>query len=295
MNTKNLLTISAIAIFLVFFSLGFISAVTVEQVDADKIMPGETGHITITVKNTLSEDIEDVSLILNLDKTSFTTIGSSEDSEEEIKENREESFSFIIKAPNDLKPGDYNIPYTIKYTNTGDNEEYEKQGSFGIAVSGETKLLYSIGTEKNVVGEQGKISLKIINAGLGDVKFVSITTSSQGFEFLSSNIDYIDKIESGDDETASFDVLFISENAKLTVVLKYKDFENKDITESIELPVKVYSREKGLKLGIISKSKIPFYAGVVIAVIIIWIIYRQIRKRNRRKDKERRENERVGG
>ena len=271
-----------ISIFAILMSIGFISAVVVDTVTINKLFPGQTSQLTISVKNTLKDDVEDVSFVLKLDDTSFTTLGGSEDSEDEIREGRKETFSFVLKASSSIKPGDYNIPYEITYTDA-DDEKIRKTGSIGVTVTAETELSYSIESDNNVVNEKGKISVKVINSGLGDIGFVSVRiVSASGFEVLSADEEYIGTVGSDDFELATFDILFKRTNANLGVEITYKDFNNNEETKIVSLPVKVYSREKALELGLIKKNNTLIYTGSVLGIIIIWYIYRRIKK-NRRK------------
>lgn len=270
--------------FLIFISCNLISAMVVSSVAIDKLYPGQTASLNIDLKNTLSEDVEDVSLALNLEGTQFTTIGSSEDSEEEISEDDKETFNFVLKASSDMKPGDYNIPYTITYTNSNSTQK-TKTGSFGITLSAKTELNYVLEEKNNVVGETGKLSIKMINSGLADIKFVSVKiASNNGFEILSNTEEYIGTISSNDFETASFDVVYQKTNADLSAIVKYKDFENNEKTETISFPVEAYSREKALELGLIQKSKTWLYATIA-GIILIWIIYKKIKKNKKQNGK----------
>ena len=273
-----------VALGIVFLlSLSLASAVIVDSVSQDNLFPGESAGITVRIKNTLTDDVDDVSMVLNLGTTLFTSVGGTEDSEEEIDEDDEESFSFELKAPANMAPGDYNIPYSITYT-LGDNES-TKTGSFGVTVGAETELSYGIETEKNIVGEKGSISVKIVNSGLGDVGFMNVKViSSTGFEILSPQEEYIGTVRSDDFETATFDVAFKKKNAALTVQIKYKDFDNNEEIKTVTLPFTVYSREKALELGLIQKSRTWVY-GVVIGVVILWFIWRKWRKARKKKQK----------
>jgi len=271
------LTITSM-IFLVL-TLSLISAVTVESVDTGKFLPGSSDQVTVTLKNNLQDDVTDVSFSLNLAGTQFTTIGSSEDSIDEIQTDDSENFRFILKTPPEIKPGDYNIPYTITY-NDG-TAIVKKNGSFGITIGAKTELSYSVTSEKNVLGEKDSLKLNIVNSGLGDVRFVSVKVEGVGMDILSTKEEYIGTVASDDFETANFDVVYKSQNAKLKVTIKYKDLDNKDLTQNIELPIKVYSREEGLSLGIIQKSYAIWYVVVIIIIIIAWIIYRRIKKSRR--------------
>jgi len=277
---KNKINFLIISMFIFLISLSFTSAIVINSVEIGKLYSGKSGSLSINVKNTFGDDVSDVSFILNLDNTGFTTLGSSQDSEDEIREGKKESFNFVLKASSNIKPGDYNIPYEIIYTDWND-EKITKKGSFGISVGAKTELSYGIETENNVALEKGKISFKMINSGLGDIGFVSVKIiSKNGFELLSNNEEYIGTIDSDDFELASFDVLYKNTGASLTAQVTYKDFDNNIQTETINLPVKVYSREKALELGLIKKSNKLTY-GLVIGLIIVWLVYRKLKKRNK--------------
>lgn len=254
------------------------SAVTLSNVDSETFYPGSTSSINIEIKNTLSQDVEDVSIALDLTNLPFIAIGGSEDSVDEIRENKEEDFTFRLQASNDIKPGDYQIPYTISY----DDPVKQKKGTFGIRVSAKTELSYAVETEMPVENQQGKLSLKIINSGFSDIKFLSVKVFPSGYTLLSADEIYIGTVNSDDFETAAFDVIF-KKNTRLIAQVTYKDFDNKEIIEPIEFPVTIYSKEKALELGIIKNSNAPLYIATIITLILLWILYRTIRKSRKRK------------
>ena len=71
---------------------------------------------------------------------------------------------------------------------------------------------------------------------------------------------------------------FKDENPKLNVEITYKDFDNKDQTETINIPFNVYTKDEALKLGLIKKNNSMLYFGIIVFIILIWIIYRQTKK-----------------
>ena len=98
---------------------------------------------------------------------------------------------------------------------------------------------------------------------------------------------HIGDIDSDDFETASFDVIFTKKDAGVRTVVEYRDSENKLFRETVELPLNIYSREKALELGIISKNNNLLYAITAAVVIVLWIVMRAVRKRRRmRKSQE---------
>jgi len=133
-----------------------------------------------------------------------------------------------------------------------------------------------------LLGSKAKISLKIVNKGLGEIKFVSVKISPQGYELISSKDVYVGTIDSDDSDTASFDVVFKTTRPTLSVIVNYNDFDNNAKTETINLPVNVYTTEKALELGLITKTKLSslFIGG---GLVIIWFVWRKIKKSRNKK------------
>lgn len=271
-----------ILIFLIiFFSLSFTSSMILDSIEIDKLYPGQIAKLDVEIKNTLNYDVEDVSLSLVLDRTDFTTKGSSEYGQEEIEEGDRESFVFELKASTNIKPGDYNIPYELKYLDDSGNVTV-KTGNFGISVGAKTELNYEIETENNIVGNKGKIYFKIINSGLGNVGFVSVKIiSASGLEMLSNQQEYLGTIDSDDFESAMFEVLYKQTIASINAQITYKDFENKEEIEIVTLPIKIYSKEKAIELGLIKKTNYGIYFLVLI-VLGIWFSWKRFKKRKKK-------------
>jgi len=281
---KTKLFIASIIVLVLMINLA--SAIIVDA-DYVTIYPGEQGKVTIEVENSENFDMEDVSITLILDELPFTVVGSSEKDLDDLDEDDDDKATFTIKASTSIVPGDYNIPYKIKYTNIEEDDRETKEGGFGIRVSAQTNIAFTVETRDNIVGMQGKISLKIINKGLGDVKFVSVQVIPNGYELLSSDNVYVGTVDSDDSDFASFDVYFNTQTPILSAKVEYKDFDNNAKTELVELPIKVYTREEALELGLITKNNSMIYFGVVVVLIIVWFVYRKIKKSQRNKAKGR--------
>lgn len=272
------------SIILLLVCLSFTSAMVVSNVNQGKIFPGEETNLDLTIENTINEDAQDVSLNLLFSNLPFIPTSGSERSVDKIKEDKERILSFVIKSSQDIAPGNYNIPYELSYTNSND-EKIIKQGSIGIVVNADTELKISTELENNVIGQKGKITLKIVNSGFGEIKFVNVKIYPDDYALLSSSSDYLGNIGSDDFETSSYDVIFNENKPRLTGIIEYKDFDNNDKIENINIPVKVYSKEEAISLGVIQTSKIPLYVGVVIVLIVLILIYRFIRKRLKKNKK----------
>lgn len=277
MENKTFVLMLACMIMLIA-GLNIVSSLTLSSVDSQDIEPGKIGYITVELKNTFTEDIDDVSIDLDLTKIPFSLENNGEEVDR-IREGKTEKFTFEIKTLSDAKTGNYEIPYTINYYLNDTIQT--KKGSFTITVKANPELVYSTTLENPVEGQRGKITFKIVNKGFGDAKFVSIKIVPEGYTLFSEENIYIGTIASDDFETANLDVLFKNENAYLNAQVEYRDFDNNKITKNINIPLNVYSKERALELGIIKKDNTWLYVLGVGVILIFWIIRRKLKKRKR--------------
>ena len=250
------------------------SAILIQDVKSDTIYPGKEGQLRVEVENELNDDIEDVTLSLDLTNTPFSTTGSSEDTIDQIDSDDSDTFIFTLTTSATAKEGDYNIPYILTYKNISST----KKGTIGVKIRAKTNLDYSVSIDNPIEGEQAKMTLKIINKGLGDARFVSVKLIPDGYTLLSEDSTYIGNIASDDFETTSFDISITSLNPILTATIDYEDLDSKHYTKDIALSLNVYSEQKAYELGIKTKSKGMIYISILILIILTWFIVRTIRK-----------------
>ena len=62
------------------------------------------------------------------------------------------------------------------------------------------------------------------------------------------------------------------------------------VSTTVSLPVKVYTQEEALEAGLIKKSNSGMYLGIIITLVLIYVIYRQMKKRNRKKKNSQNNN-----
>lgn len=277
MKKQALLVASCLILAMVLLSS--VSALIVNSVDADDFTPGKQGSVSLTLDNNGNDDIENVVLSLDLAKVPFTTVGTADESVDEIRENKKEDFTFNLRAFQNAAPGDYQIPYTISFNDS--NLIRTQTGTFGLRITASPQLTYTVSTENPVVGQKGTITLKVVNKGLADAKFVSVKLSPTDFTLLSENDVYLGTISSDDFETATFDVVFTKENPILVAVVEYNDFEDTHQIKNVQIPVNVYSKEKALELGIIKKSNVMLYIIIIVVIVILFFVWRYIQKRRR--------------
>lgn len=136
-------------------------------------------------------------------------------------------------------------------------------------------------------GKNNELSIKVINKGLGDVKFLEVeSVNSINFDFISSKKVYIGDLDSDDFDTVSFKIFLkedISDKINFPIKIKYSDSLNKEYSENLNLLINVYTKEKARKLGLIEKNYYIETVLLAITLILAFIFYRiwKTSKRNR--------------
>lgn len=270
---------------LILISSSVSANLVLTEVISPDLLPGQEGRLIITIENNFDEDAEDVSLSLDLRNVPITIVGSAETTLDEIREDREEDFIFNIRASPTAEAGDYQIPYTLVYK----DEDFTKTGTIGVRVEGTVELYTSTTTENAIIGQEGKINLKIINKGFADARYVTLKVSPNGYVLKSDNTVFVGDINANDYETVTFDVIFQKANPKLSGVLEYKDFNNVQQVMTINELLDVYTNQEAIEKGIIKKSNTPIYLTILVLVIVLWFVWRAIRKRRRIKQSQTRQ------
>ena len=279
MNKLIILTIGLLLVSLT--ALG--SALNVDSVSVQTVSPGEQGEIRVNVENDGNRDAEGVSFRLQF-PTGIIPLGSSEAFVNEIREDDDETFGFGFKVANTLPAGTYTINYVMNYEEDGD--EREQIGSIGAIISAQPEIEIIVDTEDQIIGQQTTLNIRVINKGLADARFVSLSVSSEDITFLNEKSEYVGTIDSDDFEISSFDIIYNNRRPNLEVKLEYKDFDNNQQQIRREISLKAYTREEALDLGLIKRSNTTIYILIIVAILVIWYILRRVR-RGRKKQKER--------
>lgn len=255
------------------------SAVIVQSVQAPSLTPGRESSLIVTITNTLEDTVEDVSIALVLNDVPFISGAGSEKSTNELRDGRDKSFSFVLKPAYDATPGDYQIPYEISYTMG--NERFTRKGSLGVHVEGAPELRVTLDSTTPVIGMNDQIVLTLVNEGLAEARFVSITVRGEGITLLSDKEVYVGSVDSDDFETVSFDVRYTKAKATLVASVTYRDLDNNRLNFEKRLSLSVYTREEAISKRIIARTYTKYYIGVAALVVFIWFVWRMIRKRRR--------------
>lgn len=249
------------------------------------LAPGSDGQITLEIENTGDEKVKDVFVRLDLvgDIPFAPRASSTERMVESIRKQSSASFSFNIHVLPSAEVKIYKIPVKITYTDAF-GKTFTKSDIVSLEILTEPHLEVSLDNSGFIVGRESKITLKAINAGLGDVKFLDIKLLPGDYEILSPDRVYIGNVDSDDFQTADFDLIFLEKRSLLNLEVKYRDEAHKEYLQLISLPVNVYSEERAKELGLI-KTPYALVLGIGIALfLVLAIILRRILRKKRKKD-----------
>ena len=262
---------------------------SVDSVTLDEaaLEPGASCGVKIGLSNKADSVLKDIKVRLELGNLPLVPLGSTnEKSIYQIDAKGNYKLRFDLLANPEAESGVYQVPLKIAYSDEL-GKSYFKNSTIGIVIGGKPDLSITLDdSEIYESGKSGEIFIKIVNKGVTDIKFMNMKLMpSNKYRILSNDEVYIGNIGSDDYETANFE-LFIGggkeKKVSLPVVLEYKDANNNDFKEAIELTLDLYSALEAKKFGL--KKGNGFVGNLVIAVIVVagLFIYRKWRKHKKK-------------
>ncbi len=279
---------------MVLIGLSLVSAISITDVSSSptEVAPGEEVKITIEIKNIFSYDVENLNVKLDLSSEDVPFApyqSSSEKFLDALDEGKEEDFKFKLISLPEAHTGIYKIPVLITYEYEGENKTLsgEKTETISVTVNSKPELRISLDDSAVLIkGKENTFSVKVINSGLSDVKFVYLSVGdSSSIKFLSEKEQYIGDIDSDDFDSAEYNAFIKSSAAgsiTLSVTLTFLDATNKEFTETANIILKTYSIREARDLGLVKKPSYTAYI-IIILVIVGYFVRRYFRKRKLKK------------
>ena len=275
-------------LFLLVGNLFMVSAVSITDVSTfpEEVVPGQVVDVFIEIENIFEYDVTNLNVKLNLENVPFAPYqSSSEEFLEELEDSDEETFKFKLITLPETDTGIYKIPVEISYKDDEENDSL-KQELISITVNSKPELKVSLEDSAVLIkGKENVFSIKIVNSGLADVKFVYLTVNNvDGIKFLSEKEQYIGDINSDDFDNIEYEV-YVNADASgtinLPIVLKFKDATNKEFIESKNVVLKTYSLKEAQSLGLVKKPSYTIY--IIGGVLVFSYIFYRIRKKRKLK------------
>ena len=244
--------------------------------DPEKVSPGNQVELSVTLENVGNDDIYDVLVSLDLSQVPFAPLrSSSEKIIDRIRDDDEETVRFDLVVLPDASPQIYKIPIKISYNDT------IKTSLISLEVTAIAKLdLILEESELVKVNDKGTVTLKFVNNGLTQIKFLKVTLQdSLSYEILSPKSLYIGEVDIDDFETEEFLIISKIKNPRLAINLEYTDSNNNEFKETKYLDLNVYSLEEAKQLGLIKTNFTGIWITFIMLVVLVIILYRIFRRK----------------
>ncbi len=246
----------------------------------EKVRPGDFITVDLTVKNSGQITVKDIDVRLDLDESVIAPIGSGNTKRiNEILPGATGKVSFTLIADTSAEIKVYSIPLKLEYKDIR-NAEYDDETRISLVMSAEPDLAVIIDSSEITSKDKvGTVTLKVINKGITDLKYLNARlVSTDQYEVLSSsNEEYIGNMDSDDFETIEFLIKPKTDNARLNVVVDFKDPYNKEYSQTYDLPLRIVSTAE------LGQSSFPWGTTFVVLLVITGIIYWWYRRRKKKK------------
>ena len=235
----------------------------------DTIGPGQKTELNLTLKNSASSSMRDISVMLDLKNAPFSPLETTAEKRIRLLSPGEEaSVYFSLIADTDAESKPYKLPLILNFLDD-QNTKFNKNDTIGLLIYSKPDLDLNIEDSEIISpGQTGEVTISVSNIGPSEVKFISLNLlESEDYDIISTSKNYMGNLDPDDFQTASFKIHVNSKNPKLNFELNYKDSYNKDFTSQYALPLKVYSKSKAATYGLVKSN-----GGILTLIMYILII-----------------------
>ncbi|MEM4240331.1 MAG: COG1361 S-layer family protein [Candidatus Woesearchaeota archaeon] len=249
------------------------------KVEPETVVPGQTFGITLKMRNAGRIGVKNLDVGIDLEDGIFSTIGSGTKKRIDfVGAGETETVTFSMASDPSTAVKVYSIPLSLSYQDER-SKQYTDTAKVSLVVNTKPEISVTVDSTKfRSKTSPGTVSLKIVNKGIVNMKYVSVRlVETPDYEVLSSsNEAYVGNLDSDDFETVDFTIKPKVSEPRLNVQLEFKDPYNVGFKESYNLPLRIITAKE------LGNGGFP-WGWIVLAVIVVGgIIYWRIRKKKKR-------------
>lgn len=257
------------------------------------VEPGSSTKLTILLKNYATSLLKDIKVVLDLGKNGdetipFSPLGSTNEKVVPFMDPQSsKSVEFELLVDPDAASKSYRIPVSLRYSDAL-NRNFSKSSILTVVVGGQPDV--SVYIDSSTIYKPktaGEITVKIVNKGLPDMKFVNVRlANSSMYRVISPSEVYIGNIDSDDYETADFKLYVERTSDKkviLPLTLEYKDANNKNYRQIVNLELPLYSSSEAKRLGLVKKNSSFTWILLIVLAVAGFFGYRYWKRRRKAK------------
>jgi len=256
-----------------------------------EISPGEEGIISFKLINNGEENVEDVisRLILPAGLESFNDVDIVKISKIKSLETQEIKFKIIASptTPEGIYRTNLSVSYTsyfgANFANIGESQS--DSFSFGVVVKSSPQIFVQIEDSKIYKGnDNGEVTIKFVNNGIADVKFLTIELEdTEDYDIISNSKEYIGDLDSDDFESIDFRLKMYKKRGEISFPLKidYKDSMNNNYNDILTASMELRSAKE---LGVEKSNTTTYFLIVVVLGIVGWFGWKKYKKKKKKKN-----------
>lgn len=253
-----------------------------------QIKPGETGRISITVRNLADSLLKDIKIKLDLTSATLPLAPYQSSSERiipQLESNFQDTLLYDVIATPDATPGLHKVPINITYFDE-DNKQYRINDILAVQIGDQPKIrAFLRKTSSLEAGSNAKVTISLANAGSSDLKFVELNLlPSDSYELLgASRYFYIGDVDADDTESEELELYIHQDQPTLTIPLKvdFLDANNRPFVQEFTLELPLFETSELQKYGVIQNSSTLFIITLLIIGGVGFYIYHRYRKKQK--------------
>lgn len=221
----------------------------------DFLEPGKNAQLLITLENSAFSSMKDIKVTPDFSSVSiapYQELGKKTISRMAAGEIKDLIFN-IIALP-DAEGGIYKVPLAVNFTDDL-GTPYTLNGVIAVEINSNPDIeVYVDSTDLTTSTKTGNIVFKVVNKGLTDLKFMNVRLlENKKLKVISGSTLYIGNVDSDDFETVEFRVHAKSSKMVFPLELEYKDINNKEHIDNVNVTYNLASNsELGKGSGIFS-------------------------------------------
>ena len=211
------------------------------EVKPSPVIPGQMAVVELGLRNAGKVDVKNVDVTIDLHESKFSTMRSGTKKRVDfIRAGETKKVSFQLASDTSTEVKLYNVPLSLSYQDER-NRQYQDSAKVSLMVNAPPDLVVSVASTKfDKKNKPGTVSLKIVNKGITNVKYVYVHLLGGSYELLSpSNAEYVGNLDSDDFETVDFVIRPLVQEPVLRVQVDFKDPYNVDTSKVYELKLRI--------------------------------------------------------
>lgn len=211
----------------------------------EKMVPGQGGVLSLTLRNFGSSVFKNVRVSLNLTDPFVPLKGGSERRLDRIGANEVQTVQFDLLASSGAESKAYRVPVGVAFEDAA-GTKYSLKDVVGLQVGAEPRLDAQLDSSTLLrSGALGKVTLKLVNSGSEEVKYLSVRLlNSESYQSAGASRFYVGTVASDDFETIDFDVFALRDDPVLSLALEFRDANNALYERAVQVSVPTYAEEE---------------------------------------------------